>query len=81
MSRKIDQEFIATWYDYYTSFIGWKVTWITDYGDDLPNEIETIDRICWDGGFDGVDEPVFLNKEGDRWMTLAYVKQNFVEGK
>ncbi len=78
---KVDHEFIATWYDYYTSFIGAKVRWVRgDFGEeiDLPIEIETIDRISWDGGFDGVNEPVFLNKEGDRWMTLDYVKQNFI---
>ena len=57
---------------------------ITKYGldkDDMFVDIETIHSIDWDGGEDEYDEPVFLNKEGDRWMTLDYVKENLVENK
>ena len=68
----------------YTPYIGKQVRFITKYGldkDDMFVDIETIHSIAWDGGEDEYDEPVFLNKEGDRWMTLDYVKENLVENK
>ena len=68
----------------YTPYIGKQVRFITKYGldkDDMFVDIETIHSIDWDGGEDEYDEPVFLNKEGDRWMTLDYVKENLVENK
>ena len=68
----------------YTPYIGKQVRFITKYGldkDDMFVDFETIHSIDWDGGEDEYDEPVFLNKEGDRWMTLDYVKENLVENK
>jgi len=68
----------------YNPYIGKQVRFITKYGldkDDMFVDIETIHSIDWDGGEDEYDEPVFLNKEGDRWMTLDYVKENLVENK
>lgn len=68
----------------YNPYIGKQVRFITKYGldkDDMFVDIETIHSIDWDGGEDEYDEPVFLNKKGDRWMTLDYVKENLVENK
>ena len=68
----------------YTPYIGKQVRFITKYGldkDDMFVDIETIHSIDWDSDEGEYDEPVFLNKEGDRWMTLDYVKENLVENK
>tara|TARA_R100001198_G_C5226465_1_gene206945 strand:- start:169 stop:369 length:201 start_codon:yes stop_codon:yes gene_type:complete len=61
-------------------YLGKKVLWNQDYGDNQPKDIITIDSICYNGGFDQVDEPVFLNKSKDRYMTLDYVKKYIIKG-
>ena len=60
-------------------YINKKVVWNESYKDNISNDIEILDSICFHGGFDKLDEPVFLNKTKDRYMTLDYVKQNIVE--
>ena len=60
-------------------YIGKKVWWNQDYGDGQPKDVVTIDSICYKGGFDKLNEPVFLNKSKDRYMTLDYVKKNIKE--
>ena len=60
-------------------YIGKKVLWNQDYGDGQPKDVVTIDSICYKGGFDKLNEPVFLNKSKDRYMTLDYVKKNIKE--
>ena len=62
-------------------YLGKKVLWNQDYGDGQPKYIVKIDSICYEGGFDNLDEPVFLNKSKDRYMTLAYVKKFIREDK
>ena len=62
-------------------YLGKKVLWDQDYGDGQPKDIVKIDSICYEGGFDSLDEPVFLNKSKDRYMTLAYVKKFIKESK
>ena len=62
-------------------YIGKKVLWNQDYKDGQPKDIITIDSICYEGGFDNLDEPVFLNKAKDRYMTLDYVKKYIKESK
>ena len=63
----------------YNGYIGKKVLWDHDYGDGQPKDIITIDSICYEGGFDKLNEPVFLNKSKDRYMTLDYVKKFIME--
>jgi hypothetical protein len=60
-------------------YINKKVVWNESYKDNISNDIEILDSICFHGGFDKLDEPVFLNKTKDRYMTLDYVKQNINE--
>jgi len=55
-------------------YLGKKVLWDQDYGDGKPKDIIKIDSICLKGGFDELNEPVFLNKSKDRYMTLDYVR-------
>lgn len=67
----------------YEPYIGRKVNFITtydDYGEMVTfKDIETIGFIDWDGEMGGSGEPEFRTKEGDRWMTIDYVKENLVE--
>ena len=62
-------------------YIGKKVLWSQDYRDGQPREIITIHSICFNGGFDNLDEPVFFNKSKDRYMTLDYVKKYIIKDK
>ena len=62
-------------------YLGIKVLWDQDYGDGQPKDIITIDSICYEGGFDKLNEPVFLNKSKDRYMTLDYVKKHIRKDK
>ena len=61
----------------YNQYLGKVVNWLDDI-DEGEQEKETLDSVCFQGGFDKLDEPVFLNKDKDRWFTLDYVKQNLV---
>jgi len=68
----------------YKKYIGKKVEWVVDYGDDLPNDIEIIHSILWAGDVgtftDGpFEEHMFLNERGDRWMPLDYVLSHLIE--
>ena len=60
-------------------YIRKEVVWNESYKDNMLNDTEILDSICFYGGFDKLDEPVFLNKKKDRYMTLEYVKQNIME--
>ena len=62
-------------YNIMREYLGKKVLWNQDYKDGQPKEFIIIDSICFKGGFDKLDEPVFLNKSKDRYMTLDYVKK------
>ena len=55
-------------------YLGKSVLWNQDYGDGQLKETIILDSICYNGGFDELNEPVFLNKEKDRYVTLDYVK-------
>jgi len=55
-------------------YLGKTVLWNQDYDDGQPKDIIVLDSICYNGGFDELNEPVFLNKEKDRYVTLDYVK-------
>lgn len=59
-------------------YIGSKVLWNQDYRDGQPKDIVTIDSICYNGGFDRLNKPVFLNKSKDRYMTLNYVRKYII---
>ena len=56
-------------------YIGVKVIWNTDYGDGLPKEIVTIHSLCYKSGFDKLNNPVFFDKDKERYMELDYVKK------
>jgi len=60
-------------------YIGKYVLWNQDYKDNLSKFTLRLHNICLKGGFDRLDEPVFLTDCGSRYMTLDYVKENLIK--